>query len=103
MIQLDWGLFWYDDTPGRTLTEKITNAAMRYRIKYGTDATLCYVHPSVIDDVEQVNGIRVAGLRTILPNHLWLGVEIEKAARKAAFPVPDDQPGEQSQPDFSQL
>lgn len=78
MIELDWGLFWFDDTPGRTLAEKIDNATTRYRIKYNLEPTLCYVHPSVASDVETVKGIRVVGLKTVQPNHFWLGVAIEK-------------------------
>jgi hypothetical protein len=83
MQQLEWGLFWFDDTPGRTLEEKIKQAASRYQIKYGQPPTLCFVHPSALGDVESVGGIEVNGLKTVLPSHLWLGVGREKKAKIA--------------------
>lgn len=83
MQQLEWGLFWFDDTPGRTLEEKIKQAATRYQIKYGQPPTLCFVHPSALGDVESVGGIEVNGLKTVLPSHLWLGVGREKKAKTA--------------------
>jgi len=83
MQQLEWGLFWFDDTPGRTIEEKIKQAATRYQIKYGQPPTLCFVHPSALGDVENVGEIQVNGLKTVLPNHLWLGIGREKKAKTA--------------------
>lgn len=98
MIQLEWGLFWYDDTPGRTLAEKIKQAATRYRIKYGQEPNLCLVHPCLLGDVDSVGGIQVNGLKTVLPNHLWLGVAMEKKAQKPTSSASDDLIREQTEP-----
>jgi len=81
-MSIEWGLLWFDDTPGRMLKEKISQAATRYQIKYGQPATMCFVHPSMLGDVVNVGGIQVNGLRTVLPHHFWLGVGCEKKAKK---------------------
>lgn len=44
------GLLWYDDDPGRDLGEKIGRAARRYRQKFDTPASVCYVHPSTLSN-----------------------------------------------------
>jgi len=80
-MAIEWGLLWFDDTPGRTLEEKISQAATRYQIKYGHPATMCFVHPSMLGDVVNVGRIQVNGLRTVLPHHLWLGVGTEGKAK----------------------
>jgi len=82
-MSIEWGLLWFDDTPGRTLEEKIRQAATRYQIKYGQPATMCFVNPSMLGDVSNVGGIQVNGLRTVLPHHLWMGVGTEGKAKKA--------------------
>jgi hypothetical protein len=82
-MSIEWGLLWFDDKPGRTLEEKIRQAATRYQIKYGQPATMCFVNPSMLGDVSNVGGIQVNGLRTVLPHHLWMGVGTEGKAKKA--------------------
>jgi len=81
-MTIKWGLLWFDDTPGRTLEEKISQAATRYQIKYGQPPTMCFVHPSILGNVVSVGRIQVNGLRTVLPHHLWLGVGTEGKAKK---------------------
>lgn len=94
MIQLEWGLFWFDDTPGRTLADKIGNAALRYEIKYGHKPTLCYVNPADIGNVEQVKDIKVNALQTVLPNCIWLGVGKELRNTKTTANLSDDEIGQ---------
>ena len=78
------GLLWYDDNPGHDLAEKITPAARRYRQKFGAPPNTCYVHPSALTEgkAQQVNGLRVAPLTTVLPHHLWLGREEKRGPQQ---------------------
>lgn len=70
------GLLWYDGDPGRDLAEKVARAARRYRQKFGVPPDTCYVHPSTLDGrARQVNGVRVAPLPSVLPDHFWVGRE----------------------------
>lgn len=74
------GLLWYDDNPKRDLAEKIAPAARRYRHKFGAPPNTCFVHPSVLKSgkAQQVNGLHVAPLATVLRHHFWLGREEKK-------------------------
>lgn len=70
------GMLWFDNDSKKSLETKVHEAAQYYREKYGAKANLCYVHPSMsMADVHHLNGIEVRTSRSILPNHLWLGVE----------------------------
>jgi hypothetical protein len=70
------GLLWFDDDPQRSLNEKVAEAAAHYQKRFGRTPTLCYVNPSVLETARQpaIGGIQIAPGRTVLPNHLWLGV-----------------------------
>jgi len=103
-MTIEWGLLWFDDTPGRTLEEKISQAATRYQIKYGQPPTMCFVHPSMLGDVVNVGGIQVNGLRTVLPHHFWLGVGTEGKAKKepsSEFPETVERTSTDASPVFS--
>jgi len=77
------GMLWYDNDPKAELTTKVERAAIYYRNKYGHSPTLCFVHPSMLVGEIPVNnetsnfkasGIEIRSTRTVLPNHLWIGV-----------------------------
>ena len=75
------GLLLYDDNPKTNLSEKIAQAAQRYRQKYGASPDVCYVHPSTLgsDSPKSVGDVRVASLRTVLLHHFWVGkVEVDE-------------------------
>ena len=82
-------MLWYDDDNKRQLDEKVARAAEFYRAKYGVQPTECYVHPGLLA-VDQpavtAAGVRVRGNRTVIKNHLWLGVG--EAAQPAPAPKP---------------
>ena len=81
------GLLWFDDDPGRDLTEKIGRAARRYRQKFGTPANVCYVHPSALNGnsrVQKVGGVRVASKPSVLQHHFWVGREEKRAGGRGA-------------------
>ena len=74
------GLLWFDSGPGRSLAEKIGEAARRHKQKYGSDPNAVYVHPSALDDdgqPERVGKVRVKPSPSVLLHHLWIGREEE--------------------------
>lgn len=88
------GMLWFDNDPRAGLEVKVARAADYYRTKYGRKPTLCFVHPSMMQQpapavVENTpaggsegsepapytsNGVEVRSTRSVLPNHLWIGV-----------------------------
>lgn len=73
---MNTGMLWFDNDPKVDLQTKITRAADYYKRKYGTLPDLCYVHPSMLKDVNgRRNGIDVRPNQRVLPNHFWLGVQ----------------------------
>jgi hypothetical protein len=74
------GLLWFDDDPGRDLAQKISRAAQRYQQKFGRRPNVCYVHPSLIGNTpQQVGGVQVAPLPSVLRHHFWMGEETVSA------------------------
>ena len=84
------GMLWFDNDPKAGLTTKVERAAAYYHTKYGRTPTLCFVHPSMLAENAQasknpssgegsnsgyaVAGVEVRSTRSVLPNHLWIGV-----------------------------
>lgn len=85
------GLLWFDNDPKRTLQEKLTRATEGYKKRTGKDANECHINLGDFDRAAEVvilkaakpdvpleelfiNGIKVKPSRTVLENHLWIGV-----------------------------
>ncbi len=69
------GLLWYDDDPKKSFWEKVGQAAERYRERFGRPANACFVNPvSLPSERGEDQGMKVAPLPTILPNHFWVGI-----------------------------
>jgi hypothetical protein len=77
------GMLWFDNDPKAELAVKVERAAAYYRNKYGRAPTICFVHPSMFGATppppSETGGLKAGGLeirstRSVLPNHLWLGV-----------------------------
>ncbi|MCC7129443.1 MAG: hypothetical protein B6D39_03830 [Anaerolineae bacterium UTCFX2] len=85
------GMLWFDNDPKVNLDSKIERAALYYRDKYGSRPTLCFVHPSMLNGKSgavaapptnekhnekrfTAGGIEVRSNQSVLPNHLWIGV-----------------------------
>ena len=82
------GMLWFDNDPKLGLDAKIERAASYYSEKYGKPPTVCFVHPSMIPEIDKgdtsdaravkVNassgGLMVRSNQTVLPNHFWIGV-----------------------------
>jgi hypothetical protein len=76
---MNMGMMWFDNDPKKTLTTKIVEAATHYKDKYGIIPDACMVNPGMLSEPEfHVGRVTVKPLRSILPGHLWIGVE-EKA------------------------
>ena len=79
------GMLWLD-TSNIPLAQKVQKAADYYCKKYGRQPDMCLVHPSLFSSEhgrpgaeEQggltVNNVLVRPWRSVLPGHLWIGVE----------------------------
>jgi len=74
------GMLWYDNDPRIALAIKISRASDYYRQKYGSNPDMCQVHPIMLGEHpdladKKVGKVIVRPNRTILPGHLWIGIE----------------------------
>jgi hypothetical protein len=70
------GMMWFDNDPKISLTAKIEKAANYYYHKYGHSPNVCLVHPDMLPETDFETGqIVVRPYRSVLPGHLWIGVE----------------------------
>jgi hypothetical protein len=71
------GLLWYDDTPNRSLADKVTVAVARYQKKYHGDPDVVYVNPDQLpgDAPLLMHNVRVVASPTVMLNHLWLCIQ----------------------------
>lgn len=68
------GMLWFDNNEQREFEVKIERAAQYYQSKYGTQPTLCFVHPTMVNGpAPAIEGIEVRQTNSVLPNHFWLG------------------------------
>ncbi len=81
------GMLWFDNDPKTDLFTKIEHAAEYYRKKYGKRPNVCFIHPSMAPSqlsteesqveatvVFKSGDLEVRTTRSVLPNHLWIGV-----------------------------
>jgi hypothetical protein len=79
------GMMWFDNDPKTTLTAKIVAAATYYREKYGLIPNLCWVNPKVLVEPEfTVGRVVVKPSRSVMPGHLWIGVEVSNGPTQSA-------------------
>ncbi len=70
------GLVWYDNDPKKSLDDKLSEAAHRYKEKFGVEPNVCYIHPSHYDAQRAtIAKMRMIRAPQVLPNHLWLEAE----------------------------
>jgi hypothetical protein len=70
------GMLWFDNSQ-TALTVKIQKAVDYYKKKYGRNADLVLVHPSMMDNAKPmlVGNVTVRPYRPVLPGHIWIGIE----------------------------
>ena len=79
------GLLWFDNDPRRKLTDKVSQAATRYQVKFGCRPTICYVNEAELNGEDGVvKGIRLRPVSNVLRHHFWVGIEHETVSTKAA-------------------
>ncbi len=70
------GWLWYDSDPKKSLDAKLTEAALRYKEKFGMEPTVCYINPAHLDSKESARGsLKVISTSAVSPNYLWLELE----------------------------
>lgn len=76
------GMLWFDNDPKSDVFAKVHRAAEYFNQKYGEQATLCFIHPSMMnghasklkpDEKLVIEGVELRTSGTILPNHFWIG------------------------------
>lgn len=75
------GLLWFDNDAKTTLSVKIQKAMDYYNKKFGRMPDLCLVHPSMMENGKkqmELGKLAIRPYRTVLPGHLWIGVEDQK-------------------------
>jgi hypothetical protein len=72
---MEIGMLWFDNDPKLDLKNKVHKAAQYYKEKYGQEANLCFVHPSMTSDEKiDAGAVVVYSNSTVLPHHFWIGV-----------------------------
>lgn len=65
------GLLWFDKST-RSVTDKISDAADRYRAKFGHAPTVCYVNEADAGQVERVGRVEVRSANNVLKWHYFV-------------------------------
>lgn len=69
------GMLWFDNDPKTDIETKLAKAALYYERKYGLSPDLCFVHPSMIKELNvKSKKIDIRESKSVLPNHFWLGI-----------------------------
>lgn len=93
------GMLWFDNDSNSDLATKVERAALYYQKKYGKRPNLCFVHPSMAPAQPQetppgsqetlqikAGNIEVRTTRSVLPNHLWIGIQANGSNNGQATP-----------------
>lgn len=93
---MDIGMLWFDNDTHADLPSKIENAAEYYLNKYGIRPNVCFIHPCMtpedlkaqirkpskkalkIKPIFKAGSIEVHTSKSMLPNHLWIGINGSK-------------------------
>jgi len=83
------GLLWFDESG--TLEQRVERAVRRYTEKFGRRPTVCYVHPSMLNEPGPTlaAGVRLAPRRSVLRDHFFVVREEDATIdSRAGFPCP---------------
>jgi hypothetical protein len=78
---MDSGMLWFDNNKQRDLTAKVSRAAEYFQKKYGQLPTLCFVHPSMMQNGDKkfaAGKVEIRIASSVLPNHFWIGINGKK-------------------------
>ena len=79
------GLLWFDKDPQHSLSDKISRAAQRYRMKFGQKPTTCYLNTYDFNgEVEEIEGVLLLPTTNVQRYHFWIGIENDSPTLKAA-------------------
>lgn len=68
------GLLWMTKGSNIDLSEQVSRAIRFYQMKYGYKPNICYVHPSLISQIQNLaEGVEIKVNKNLLPNYLWVG------------------------------
>lgn len=83
------GQLYFDDTPNRTLEQKIVLASGSYVAKFGSAPDVCYVHPGEMDGKQEILilSILVRPCAHVMPNYLWMGWLENEGQKEPSSPV----------------
>ena len=83
---MHYGMLWYQSNPKMTLAEKVTEAALYFKKKYGRTPDMCLINtkdaaklPAGTPNQVDVEGrtVHIRSWKGILPSHLCLGYDTE--------------------------
>jgi hypothetical protein len=63
-------LGWFDDTPKKSVAQKLAEAVERYVDKFGEAPNLCLVNSA---NLTTYDGLEVRVADYVRPNHFWVG------------------------------
>lgn len=69
------GMLWFYSSKELSLDQAVKQAAHYYEKKYGVVPNRCYTNIAALESEIEILTMKVAPLKCILLNHLWLGVE----------------------------
>lgn len=67
-----WGLMWCDSTV--SLSERVRDAALRFREKYGEKPNTCFVLSDEVKDPIMVEGLEIVLTENLPEHHVWVGI-----------------------------
>jgi len=69
------GMIWFDNDPQKSINEKINFAIQYYQKKFGSEPTLCFLHPIFMDKTLDLNSnIEFNFNKNLSPDHIWVGM-----------------------------
>ena len=83
---METGMLWFDNDPKKSLNLKIQQAVDYYRNKYGCSPNLCLVNPGNLvksnqpSETSSLGSVMIRPFRSVLPGHLWIGMEDKNTA-----------------------
>ena len=73
-------MIWFDNDPHKNINEKIRLAVQYYQSKFGSQPTLCFLHPKLREKfLESESDVEVEFNLALSPDHIWVGIRHQLA------------------------